>query len=289
MATDPPFSRMDLVSCRNLLIYLAPPLHKRVIPTFHYALNPLGFLLLGLSETVGGFADLFEWRTLGTGSIGRKRWARVSIRTSAVRAVRPSAWPPTGTNPRPPVRSRIGSVDVDHLLLGQYAPPGVLVNETSRCSSFAAGPARTSSWPRGYRVLNLLRLARDDLLLDLQALFAECRRQDAPAVRRGVRVRVEGRVREIDLRCLPVKSPGDVMRCWLILFEERRSVAAHGPRDIASDAGANPRGPARPWPDPRLPRLVRRLARWLGRSSSPRHPPSRAPPRRRRSRTGSTA
>ncbi|MGH8490362.1 MAG: CheR family methyltransferase, partial [Gammaproteobacteria bacterium] len=59
VASDPPFSHLDLISCRNLLIYLALPLQKRVIPTFHYALNPAGFLVLGHSETVGAFTDLF--------------------------------------------------------------------------------------------------------------------------------------------------------------------------------------------------------------------------------------
>ncbi len=59
VASDPPFSHLDLISCRNLLMYLAPPLQKRVIPTFHYALNPAGFLVLGHSETVGAFTDLF--------------------------------------------------------------------------------------------------------------------------------------------------------------------------------------------------------------------------------------
>ena len=58
--TDPPFSRMDLISCRNLLIYLEPSLQKKVMPTFHYALKPNGFLLLGASESISGFTDLFE-------------------------------------------------------------------------------------------------------------------------------------------------------------------------------------------------------------------------------------
>jgi len=60
VAADPPFSQLDLISCRNLLIYLSAPLQKRVLPTFHYALNPGGFLVLGTSETVGRFTDLFE-------------------------------------------------------------------------------------------------------------------------------------------------------------------------------------------------------------------------------------
>ncbi|MDX2055800.1 MAG: protein-glutamate O-methyltransferase CheR [Polyangiaceae bacterium] len=60
LITDPPFSRMDLISCRNLLIYLEPSLQKKAMPTFHYALKPGGFLLLGASESVGAFTDLFE-------------------------------------------------------------------------------------------------------------------------------------------------------------------------------------------------------------------------------------
>ena len=60
LISDPPFSRMDLISCRNLLIYLEPSLQKKVLPTFHYALKPEGFLFLGASESIGGFTDLFE-------------------------------------------------------------------------------------------------------------------------------------------------------------------------------------------------------------------------------------
>ena len=60
VTADPPFSRMDLVSCRNLLIYLTPPLQRQVVSTFHYALNSIGYLVLGNSETVGANSDLFE-------------------------------------------------------------------------------------------------------------------------------------------------------------------------------------------------------------------------------------
>src|SRR5262249_59156336 len=59
MCEDPPFSRLDLISCRNVLIYLGPELQKRCMPVFHYALNPGGYLLLGTSETTGPAADLF--------------------------------------------------------------------------------------------------------------------------------------------------------------------------------------------------------------------------------------
>ena len=60
LISDPPFSRMDLISCRNLLIYLEPSVQKKAMPTFHYALKPEGFLFLGASESIGSFTDLFE-------------------------------------------------------------------------------------------------------------------------------------------------------------------------------------------------------------------------------------
>ena len=60
VTVDPPFSRVDLVTCRNVLIYMSPPLQERLLPVFHFALNPGGFLVLGMAETVGSFGDLFE-------------------------------------------------------------------------------------------------------------------------------------------------------------------------------------------------------------------------------------
>jgi len=56
---DPPFSKLDLISCRNVMIYLGPPLQKKLLPIFHYALKPSGLLMLGSSETIGAFSDLF--------------------------------------------------------------------------------------------------------------------------------------------------------------------------------------------------------------------------------------
>jgi two-component system CheB/CheR fusion protein len=74
---DPPFSRLDLISCRNLLIYMNGDLQKKLIPLFHYALNPGGYLFLGTSETVGEFADLFtvlDRKAKAVSAQGRFRW-----------------------------------------------------------------------------------------------------------------------------------------------------------------------------------------------------------------------
>ena len=94
MISDPPFSRMDLISCRNLLIYLSADLQKRVVPVFHYALNPNGYLFLGTSESVGEYGDLFtavdrRWRS----SFANERLSR---RASSVDFARPLIPDPHG-------------------------------------------------------------------------------------------------------------------------------------------------------------------------------------------------
>ena len=68
LTRDPPFCRLDLIVCRNVLIYLGPVLQKKLMTVFHYALKPAGFLMLGRAETIGPHADLFRWSTSGTGS-----------------------------------------------------------------------------------------------------------------------------------------------------------------------------------------------------------------------------
>src|ERR1035438_8771225 len=96
---DPPFTKLDILSCRNLLIYLAPELQKKLIPLFHYSLSPGGILFLGSAETVGGFTDLFA-------SLGGK--SRLYRRTESAMRAEPIAFPssfapplPVGTEARP--------------------------------------------------------------------------------------------------------------------------------------------------------------------------------------------
>jgi two-component system CheB/CheR fusion protein len=131
LARDPPFSKLDLVSCRNVLIYFDRPLQQRVLPIFHYSLNPGGFLLLGSTESISGFAELFS-----AVDPSNKIFARMSG-TSALRfAPRSEVHPP----PAPPRLVRRASSEspgrtidlakhLDRLLLARYSPPGVLINE----------------------------------------------------------------------------------------------------------------------------------------------------------------
>ena len=134
VTVDPPFSRVDLVTCRNVLIYMSPPLQERLLPVFHFALNPGGFLVLGLAETVGSFGDLFEL-TSRAHKIYRKKEtgqpaaAHVHGRRLARRHRRDAA----GHH-----ESAAGDFqrEADRLVLGRYAPPSVLVNHDFEVQQF---------------------------------------------------------------------------------------------------------------------------------------------------------
>ena len=124
LVKDPPFSNLDLLSCRNLLIYLGPGLQKRVVPIFHYALKPNGYLLLGRSETIGSFADLFSLAHREQKIYAKKPTAtRLPPELRAPEAVTA----PTDTEahcPVPPAAERDLAREADQLLLSPLRAPG---------------------------------------------------------------------------------------------------------------------------------------------------------------------
>ncbi len=256
VAADPPFSRLDLVSCRNVLIYLAAPLQKRVIQAFHYALNPAGYLLLGHSETVGGLTDLF-----GVAD------PRHRIYVKRVGAARPyphfSAEARHAAGPaRPAAPAADWQREADRVALGQYAPPGVLVNANLEVLQFRGRTGPYLEPAPGEPSANLLRMAREGLAPELRSAVNECRQRGTPVQRHGVRLRDGGPTREVTLRVLPVTVAGAGEACFLVLFEEARPPEGGG-------AGT---GTARVAPPPA--RLFRRLTGWLWPgSSSPPAPP----------------
>jgi two-component system, chemotaxis family, CheB/CheR fusion protein len=235
VATDPPFSHLDLISCRNLLIYLAAPLQKRVIPTFHYALNPVGFLILGASETVGSFTDLFgmldhKQRLYVKKSTAARHYPHFSTENYRSAASARVAAPPAAS---PADWQRAA----DRIALGQYAPPGVLVNENFDVLQFRGQTGAYLAPAPGEPNHNLLKMAREGLFLELRSALNECRQNGTAVRRQGVRIRGEGLDREIDLHVLPVKLPHAGERCFLILFDETLRRAS--PRQEAAPGPAN--------------------------------------------------
>jgi len=219
VASDPPFSHLDLISCRNLLIYLAPPLQKRVIPTFHYALNPSGFLVLGHSETVGAFTDLFgvvdqPHRIYVKQTTVARQYPHFHAEDHRLGAERGHMLAEPAPSPADWQR------EADRIALGQYVPPGVLVNENLDILQFRGQTGPYLAPAPGEPSLNLLKMAREGLFPAVRAALIECQQQGAAVRKHGVRIRGEAVDREIDLHVLPIKLPHAGERCYLVVFEE---------------------------------------------------------------------
>jgi two-component system CheB/CheR fusion protein len=240
VAADPPFSRLDLISCRNVLIYLTSVLQKRVIPTFHYALNPGGFLLLGASETVGSFANLFD-------VVDPK--SRIYVKKAAGMRQHPHFYggdvltgEPADVQHTPLTSAPLKwQRAADFVVLNEYAPAGVLVNDQFDILQFRGQTGDYLAPPPGEPSHNLLKMAREGLMLPLHDLLNECRQGNAPVRRSRVQIRGGGAIRETDIVVLPVKLPDSNERCCLVLFEVPRHEAA-----TVSGAAADTTGPSSP-------------------------------------------
>jgi two-component system CheB/CheR fusion protein len=217
LTRDPPFSRIDLVSCRNVLIYLEPVLQKRVLASFHYALKDQGFLLLGKSETLNAFGDLFTLIEK-KGKFYRKRAAANKAQfTTAVghdRAGQPSR--PTKPITPPTDLQR----QADRVVWSHFAHAGVVVDENLQILHFRGDTSPYMSPASGAASLHLLKMVRGDLLVDLRAAFHRSKKENTPVRKEGIRVTSNGHAREICLDIVPLSSLDTAERHFLILFED---------------------------------------------------------------------
>ena len=225
---DPPFSRMDLVSCRNVMIYLSQSLQKRVIPIFHYSLNPTGFLMLGNTEgLLGAGSELFEM-TDKKQKIFRKRLvsAPMAFGFSVGKQEQPSAESQAMTPPKSQETTKIPMElqrEADRLLLARYVPPAVLINEHLEILQTRGRTASFLELPSGKASLNLLKMARPGLLFELQGAIDEARKQGFESRRQNVRVEDE-QVKTVTVRVIPFKVPTQTQYSFLIVFESEATV-----------------------------------------------------------------
>ncbi|WP_240359659.1 chemotaxis protein CheB [Pyxidicoccus trucidator] len=221
LARDPPFSRLDLVTCRNVLIYFTPALQKRVLATFHYCLNIPGFLLLGRTESISGATQLFS-------SVSKTH--KILARTegpSKLRFLRGPEFPPDekrvhGRAAQEPVRSPQDSTRrIDRLLLSRYAPPGVVVNDKLDIIQFRGHTGPYLEPAPGEPQFNLFKMAREGLLSPLRVALAQARKALAPSRMEGVRVGQDGSTLLCDITVIPVTGvPGDPELLYVVLFDE---------------------------------------------------------------------
>ena len=230
--SDPPFSRMDLISCRNLLIYLEAGAQKKILPAFHYALKPEGFLFLGASESIGAFSELFE-----CADKQQKIFSKKPGPTPAFRM--PDSRSHSAANPRLPSASSGGAPEeiraepsaqreADRVTLKQFGPPGVLVNAELQVLEFRGSTGAYLELPAGKASFDLLRMAREGLALPLRAALNKAKQEDRAVREENVQVRQNGGTRTVDLQIIPLKNLKE--RCYLILFEEAQRSEVRGQR-----------------------------------------------------------
>jgi two-component system CheB/CheR fusion protein len=219
---DPPFSRLDLISCRNLLIYLDNVLQKKAIATFHYALNPTGFLLLGKSETIGSSASFFAHLEKNYKIYVRKN--DVTSRPSfEMKPQMPEPVPMDESNrlPNPKPGNTPNSLDsvVDNLLLSQYVPASVVVNQDLDILQFRGSTGLFLEPLPGKASLNLLKMARPSLLFELRNTVHKAGKSGEPVRKTGLEIKVKNKTHQVSIEAVPLKTVTEE-RLFLVIFEE---------------------------------------------------------------------
>ncbi|MHB1567441.1 MAG: CheR family methyltransferase [Acidiferrobacter sp.] len=271
LLSDPPFSRLDLVSCRNLMIYLDSQAQKRVVSTFAYALKPDGFLFLGTSDSVGSAVGSFQaldkkhkiYKKRSEGGMaaplplpsadyGRKE---VQSKTSAL----PPVAGPYTTLPELNVQR-----EADRITVKRFAPPGVLINADLDVLQFRGSTSPLLGPPSSKARFNVLDMARGDFRLPLRSIIQRAKKEDQSVRRERVRVTIDDHTYPlINIEVIPLKNVRD--RHYLVLFEPAAGERIVNPEMVAITDGAPPQGPDKPRSTARQEgvRRIRQLEREL--------------------------
>jgi two-component system CheB/CheR fusion protein len=239
---DPPFSKLDLISCRNLLIYMSGDLQKKLVPLFHYALNPRGVLFLGTSETVGEFADLFA--TLDRKS---KLYQRIEDGSGPRRPAMGKYLPPLtegGADARPsakaPGDSKLRLRELtEGALLQQYAPVGALINQHGDILYLHGRTGLYLEPTPGEAGMNILKMAREGLRRELTTALHKAVAIREPVRHPGLRVKTNGDFTSVDLTVrLVTAGPGAASEpaLFLVIFEEAPQATQQPPEAVAVDS-----------------------------------------------------
>ena len=253
LTRDPPFARLDLVSCRNILIYFGGELQHRILPLLHYCLNKPGYLFLGSSESIREFDDLFtpvDKKHRIFEKTGDSRGIEYPLALGREAESRLPAFQPV-QRPQP---VRDAQRQADHLLLARYAPPGVVVDERLEVVQFRGHTGDVLEPPPGQPQMNVVKLARQGLAGPLREALERAKAENITVRKQGVRITSDAQARAVDIEVTPlIGVTRTTKRYFLILFEE--SIADQG-----ADVAARPRAPREPEQDEEVAGLREELA-----------------------------
>ncbi len=237
LGSDPPFSNIDLISCRNVMIYFAAALQRRVLAVFHYSLNASGFLWLGSSESVGETSDLFtttdkKHKIYSCNSVAnRLTFDFVTSDQTALNAISSAEGVPVESQAYSSVQRQ-----ADQIALNRYAPVGIVVNEQLNILYFRGDTSPYLKPASGEPSFSLVKMALPSLLIELRSAIDQARAQSI-TVRRE-RLQIENNPRYVHIEVTPIRNPVSRDRSYLILFEEGSSIVAE--ESSASEEGSPP-------------------------------------------------
>ncbi len=223
ITADPPFSNLDLVSCRNMLIYFDEYLHERVIHTLHYSLKIGGFLVLGTSESIGQFSSLFDpVSRRGTIYVKKRAQPSISFGLQTSSFLKPKSERNEG---RKDVLSVLRD-EVDRLLITEYVPGALLVNNDLDILVFRGNVSYFVSPESGLASLNLTKIIRKELRPEITSVIYRARKENKPVKENGVRLNYAGEQKTINIQVIPLHVPQYGEPFFLLLFEDVSSAAA---------------------------------------------------------------
>ncbi len=219
IAMDPPFTKLDLISCRNLLIYLTAELQKKLIVLFHYSLGPNGILFLGTSETTGRFTDLFSTVDI--------KW-KIYKRSQSLQA--PADMADFAHFYREAIPAgRIGGKQTaelasipevaNRMLLEDFTPSAVFINDQGDVVYIHGRTGKYLEPPAGKTNMNIYAMAREGLRIELPGAIREAKSQNKVITLKGIKVRTNGDFQTIDLTVKPVVQPGIQQSLYMLVFE----------------------------------------------------------------------
>jgi two-component system CheB/CheR fusion protein len=219
---DPPFSRMDLISCRNLLIYFGPELQKKVVRLFHYSLHPDGFLLLGNSESIGEFVDLFatvdrKWKLFQRKGVATPRAAIIDLPSPSL--IRDVELAGPGMASRSEETADVREL-TERTLLEAYSPPCAIINEKAQVLYIHGRTGRYLEPAPGEATLSILKMAREGLRLELTAAIRKAIAEQNIVSHAGLRVKANGETYLLDLTVQPVTKPASMRGLMMVIFED---------------------------------------------------------------------
>ncbi len=221
LITDPPFTKLDILSCRNLLIYLTQELQKKLIPLFHYALNPDGVLFLGSAETIGSYTEYFktvdsQWKIYRKQQVQLKHYLVDFPRTLFQKEII------FEENMMDSKKISAGGIrDIaDHVIMQTIAPPCVLINEGGDIVYILGQIGKYLLPTAGKANMNIHAMAREELKFDLGSAISDALSQQTAVKRTGLILKTEGADQALNLTVRPIFAPQQLNGLLLVSFEE---------------------------------------------------------------------